>query len=186
MLIVSFLFTTRLSSQIQVFNFFFSAKLRKPGIQLLNSKFVSDLEFSFSNPGLFEFQVWNKPGIEKLNSRFTLKSPLSHWIICFIFFLFLCCKVFASISTFWNGQFSFLPVCSTFQVEGSLRKLDTQRFEIYHCYQVKIWTVKKGSLCISWYIVDTLVTKLHFCIFSTEGVNKKPIRYWFFSWPLQY
>ena len=55
--------------------------------------------------------------------------------LCFIFFLFLCCKVFASISTFWNGQFSFLPVCSTFKVEGSLRKLDTQRFEIYHnCY----------------------------------------------------
>ena len=26
--------------------------------------------------------------------------------------------------------------------------------------------------------MDTLVTKLHFCIFSTEGVNKKPIRYW--------
>jgi hypothetical protein len=80
------LFTARLSSQIQVFNFFFSANLSKPGIQLLNSEFVSDLEFSisnpgsdlifsFSNPGLFEFQVWNKPGIEKLNSRFTLKSP---------------------------------------------------------------------------------------------------------------
>ena len=99
MLIVTFLFTTRLSSQIQVFNFFFSANLSKPGIQLLNSEFVSDLEFSFSNPGsdlifsfsnpgsdlefsfsnpgLFEFQVWNKPGIEKLNSRFTLKSPVS-------------------------------------------------------------------------------------------------------------
>ena len=25
--------------------------------------------------------------------------------------------------------------------------------------------------------------KLHFCIFSTEGVNKKPIRYWFFLDP---
>jgi hypothetical protein len=65
LLIVSFLFTTRLSSQIQVFNFFFSVNLSKPGI---NSEFVSDLEFSFlnpgsdlifsfSNPGLFEFQV---------------------------------------------------------------------------------------------------------------------------------
>ena len=42
--------------------------LYKPGIQLLNSEFVSDLDFSFSNPGsdlifsfsnpgLFEFQV---------------------------------------------------------------------------------------------------------------------------------
>ena len=36
-----------------------------------------DLELSFSNPGLFEFQVWNKPGIEKLNSRSTLISPLT-------------------------------------------------------------------------------------------------------------
>ena len=41
---------------------------------------------------------------------------------------------------------------------------------IFHCYQVKIWTVKKGSLR------NTLVTKLHFSIFRTEGVNKKPIR----------
>ena len=56
----------------------------------------------------------------------------------------------------------------------------------FHCYQVEIWTVKKGSLCIFWYIVDTLLTQLHFCISSTEGVNKKPIRYCFLSWPLQY
>ena len=51
------------------------------------------------------------------------------------------------------------------------------RKQMYQCYQVKILTLKKGSLGIFYYIVDTLVTKLHFCIFSTEGVNKKPIHY---------
>ena len=50
-------------------------------------------------------------------------------------------------------------------------------FSKCHCYQVNFFTVKKGSLCIFWYIMDTLVTKLHFSIFSTEGVNKKTIRY---------
>ena len=43
---------------------------------------------------------------------------------------------------------------------------------ILHCYQVKILTLKKGSLGIFYYIVDTLVTKLHFCIFSTEGQDR--------------
>ena len=42
------------------------------------------------------------------------------------------------------------------------------RKQLYHCYQEKILTLKKGSLGTFYYIVETLVTKLHFCIFSTE------------------
>ena len=51
----------------------------------------------FSNPGLFEFQVWNKPGIEKLNSRFTLKSPL---FLPISSCLYLCAQRFFHKETF--------------------------------------------------------------------------------------
>ena len=39
------------------------------------SNLVSDLEFSFSNPGLFEFQVRNNPELRTEFQVYSKKSP---------------------------------------------------------------------------------------------------------------